>query len=256
MHRFYQKNKALFTIALCIISCHSYAQFYKSTKPESFADVGLGYSKIRNGYMLYTDFLGTPYINQDEKLCYSPVYTLRGKLTDGNFKYRLSLSFSNDKEDNIVHDTTYFHTTSYNYRLINPRFGFERILWSRWFEFKLACDFMYIYELYDVESKSEGYVIPNIPLKSESLSTHKTKAWGLNPFLIVGVPIKNIIFISLELGKYYAYGITNSHYKCHSLNLNNNHELDIDEEGKPSDFYRFDNNCLMMISIDYRFIKK
>jgi len=242
-------------ILSALFSLNAYAQFYKGTNPESLVDVGLGIYKIKNGYLSYSDFLGVNYVDQSEKLCYSPVFSVKGKYTDGPFKYRLNFNASFDKRD-IVHDTTYFHTTSFNYRLFSPEIGFERILWSRWFEFKLAFDFMYIYELYDVESMCNGYVIPNLPLKMEALSSYQTKAFGISPFLIIGVPIKKVIFISLELGKYYAFGTTNSHYKCHSLNLNNNHEMNIDEAGKPNEYYRFDDNNYLSISIDYRFLKK
>jgi len=242
---------------LFLVLCNQcFSQLITKNETSSIVDAGLGISKIRNGYLLYTDIMGLPYINQNEKYLYSPMYSIRGKITDGHFKYRLSLNFAADRVNNIVHDTSYIHTTGFNFRGFYPRLGFERTIWSKWVEFKLGVDFLYVYQLYDINSYCKGLVIPNLPLEMNATSKHVTKAWGVSPFIMLGVAIKKHFFISLESGKHYAYGTTNSKYLCNTVNLNNNQTSTMDEVGKPSEYYMFKENNYFQISIDYRFLNK
>jgi len=249
--------KKVILAILILISINGFSQLWTGDTSKSIIDAGIGISKMRNGYLLYTDILGVPYINQDEKYQYSPLYSVRGKIADGPFKYRFFLDFAADKVNNIVHDTSaYEFTTSFNFSGLYPKVGFERMIWSKWVELKMGVDFMYMYQLYDLHSYAKGMIIPNLPLEMDGISKHVTKAWGVSPFITFGLLIKKHFFLSVEAGKYYAYGTTNSKYNCNSLNLNNNHALTIDETGKPTAFYKFDENNFFRLSIDYRFYKK
>lgn len=253
------KNKICLFILLTTTQILLFGQsdiFPKYATP-SFLDAGIGVSKVRNGYLLYSDFSGVTYTNFDKKLYYSPLWSVRGKISDGPFKYRFFFNFIADRRDNIVHDTSaYTLITSFNQRGLYPRIGFERQLWSKWVELRIGTDFMYIYELFDTKTFAQGMVIPNLPLEMDVLTENTTNAWGVSPFLNIGFTIKKRFFISAEGGFYLAYGTTGTYYNSHSVNLHTNHSLDISEYGKPKNYYKFDNNTFFQFSIDYRFLKK
>jgi len=248
-------KKLYYLIFLIVFNYSLCAQSDTKTTGKFMFDAGVGLSKIRTGYGLYTDFTGMTYANLDKKYDYTPLYSLRTKFLDGNFKYRLFLNYANTKQ-HIIHDTTYTHTTDYHFRGFYPRLGFERMLWSKWVEFKIGFDLLYFYELYDVSNFATGVKpFPNAPLTQiTGTSKHKTNAWGFSPLLVLGVPIKDVIFISVEAGKSYAYGTTNAVHTCTYLNLNTNHANEMNDTGAPTPFYRLTEfNNYVQISVDYRF---
>jgi len=249
--------KRIIFLLLLFICYSSFSQSNTEKTSKFIIDAGLGLSKIRTGYCLYTDITGLTYVNFDKKFDYTPLYSIRGKVSDGKFKYRLFFNFAKTKE-HVIHDTTYTHTSDFHFRGLYPRLGFERILWSKWVELKFGFDFLYFYELYDVSNFATGVrPYPNASLTEVTgISKHKTHAWGFSPFLMLGVPIKKLVFISLEAGKAFAYGTTNSEYACKYVNLENDNVFKMNETGQPTPFYRLTEfNDYVQISIDYRFIK-
>lgn len=249
--------RKIFVFWLFVLALNTYAQQSRSDSLSMFFDIGLGGSFARTGYLLYTDITGVPCTNDDDNLNYAPALVFRAKIRDVNFKYRLIVPFAYRNVEDIPQESNYEHSTSYLYRGIYPRFGIERIIWSRWFELAIGLDALYFYEKHDMETFAKGELIPNLSLEMNGLSKHTTKALGFSPVVSLGVPIKNRIFVSVEVGKYYAYGKTWSSYSWTSKNLNTGRVNNSQEDAvRPSDFYRLsEDNLYIQFSIDYRFEK-